>query len=61
MQFDCDSKLIPFTDANIEKLRPLVEESLQEGYQFLQRTDDWYDRTKRFDKAGGGFRTWDFS
>ena len=49
-------ELVTFTDSNYLLIENLVDESKQEGFEFVQRTiDDWNTGTNRFSHAGEGF------
>lgn len=47
--------LIAFSDSNYLLIESLVGESMQEGFEFVQRTvDDWNSGTNRFSQNGEG-------
>lgn len=46
-------QLIVFTDQNLILIHDLLDQSKQEGYEFVQRTiDDWTSGTNNFSAAG---------
>jgi GNAT superfamily N-acetyltransferase len=49
-------EMVAITDANYLLIESLVDESKQEGFEFVQRTiDDWNSGANRFRQAGEGF------
>lgn len=48
-----ESVIVPITDLNAEELQPLLDESLSEGYGFVQTLlDEYVNGVNRFDTPG---------